>query len=443
MDFVRLGPRYTSDYIPEDIIEGYISLIWTERFQDPGEFELKTYDVERMKSLLPEDTLVSHLETQEVMMVETHEIADEGEGDDAVPVLTIRGRSAWIILAHRWVEAAYQKKRRMRKKYSGTGAICVLLSNAVDNASGKDITRGDTDPDIPGGNDYSWTTLDVIPNVAITESVSAEGEARWWQLEEGELLPQIQNIMVAQDLGLRVLRPILPNTTTVVTVKSALAERGTIVRTVTNNVTALRFEVYSGVDRTSGAGLVQLKKLHGHLEKMQYLESNQDYKTVMEVMSGATTISDIYRPGESGLTGWRRKTAGFDAGTPELPAEPKQPKPLKKGATKAQKETYIDNITTWLAQHAAWELKYDAIIAEFHEEQRKAALGELKKKRKVDMVSGEISLNSPYQYKKHYNLGDAVMLFGDYGKNVKMVVYEYIRTEDVNGDRGVPGLVLP
>ena len=101
MDFVRLGAAYSTSYHPDQLIEGYISLIWTERFQNPGEFQLKSYDIDRMKDLLPVDTLVSHLETKEVMRVETHLIEMEGEGEDATPVITITGRTAYAILEDR------------------------------------------------------------------------------------------------------------------------------------------------------------------------------------------------------------------------------------------------------------------------------------------------------------------------------------------------------
>ncbi len=62
MDLVRLGAAYTTAYIPDLLVEGYNSLIWTERFDAFSEFELKSFDVAGMLSQLPEDTLVSHLE---------------------------------------------------------------------------------------------------------------------------------------------------------------------------------------------------------------------------------------------------------------------------------------------------------------------------------------------------------------------------------------------
>lgn len=440
MDFVRLGPANSTTYLVDQLIEGYNSLIWTERFQEHGEFELKSFNVLTLMALLPEDTLVSHLDTKHVMMVETHDIAMVGEGEDARPEITITGRSATLILEHRWVESAYQKKRRMRQKMWASSAIATLLYNAVDNPSGYDVTRGDTDADTPEYNNYSWTKNEVIPNVAVTESVSNHGTSRWWQLEQGTLYPQLQKIAIDADHGLRCLRPVSPNPATVFTVDSALATRGTVTRTPVSNVTQLRFDVYEGTDRSAS---VQFSQLQGHLDNPHYLISKREHKTQVELMTGSAEVGDVYLPNESGLTGWQRRTMGFDGGSVEIPPEPDKPDELKSNATAAQKKARAAAMDKWIDAHAKWKNKRAAIIADFREEQSTAALAELKKNRRVNMFSGDVSALSPFAYGTHYFLGDTVMLFGDYGRSAKMIVSEYVRTEDVNGDRGFPGLVEP
>lgn len=409
MDFVRLGPRYTNDYKVDLLIEGYNSLIWTERLLEHGEFELKSFDVLGMMTLLPEDTLVSHIDTQEVMIVETHEIALVGDGEDAQPEITVRGRSASAILEHRWVESTYQKKRPLRRRYTAAAAGAVLIYNSVNNSSGFDVTRGDSDPDTGTVNSYDWNTKDILPNVVVTISVANEGSTRLWHVEQGTLWPQLQTILADKDLGLRILRPKSPNPATVATVRTALAQRGEVVRTFTADVSQLRFDIFSGVDRSDS---VQFSQLQGHLDKPQYLMSSKEHKTALEVMSDEVEIKDVYLPGEVRLTGWERKVMGFDAGSPEIP----------KGVSATKRAR---------------------IVADFKEEQQAAALAALKASRRVDMFSGDVSTLSPFSYKTHYDLGDTVMLFGDYGKAAKMVVSEYVRTEDVNGDRGFPGLVAP
>lgn len=445
MQFVRLGLAYTNTYIPDLLIEGYNSLVWTERFATMGEFELKSFDVDGLTAALPEDTAVSHLETQVVMLVETHSIELVGEGKDAVPEITIKGRTADLILESRFVNSTYQQKRRMRQKYSPRSALDVLLWNAVDNTSGFDVTRGDTDPDTEDVyNNYSWNKLDAIPNVAVTDSVSLSQSLRWWQLEQGILYPQLASIMTDADLGLRVLRPVKVNTADVVKVDSVQATRGNITRTSTSGITQLRFDIYNGVDHS---GDVQLSLLQGHLEKPQYLRSIQPWKSVVDVMTSVPgDWTEQYRntaPTEAAYTGFRRKVLAFDAGQPELPAEPSKPGDLKSSATDAQKRDHRKAMDDYIDKYGKWKNKRDGIWSDFRTEQQTSVQKALKAARLTMMFQGDLSILSPYKYKVHYDLGDTVSLFGDYGYASTMIVAEYVRTEDAQGDRGFPGLVAP
>lgn len=437
MDFVRLGGRYTTSYLPDYLIEGYSSLIWTERFEDPGEFEVRTVDVDRVSALLPEDTLVSHLDTQEVMIVETQEIEENANGHAE---LVVKGRSADSFLENRFVEATYQKKRKMRYPYSATSAAAVLIYNAICNNTGRDLSRGDSNAETPELNDYPYTTLDQIGNVIVTESVQAEGPVRNWLLEEGMLYPQLREILNMQNLGLRTMRPSGGTGGNMVGIKAQLAERGVPVRTAVSNVQSLRFDIYQGVDRRNS---VQFSRLQGHFDKAKYLQSNRDFRTVCEVKSEFDG-ADIYRNGtEAAYTGWRRRTMEYDGGAPEIPPEPEKPEELRKNATKKEKEDRAEEMDKWLTKHAKWKNKKNAIVAEFRAENSQKALGELRKARRTSMFSGDISALAPYQFKTHYNLGDIVTLFGDYGRVQPMIVSEHVRTEDRSGDRGFPGLVAP
>lgn len=448
MEFVRLGERYTTDYVPDELVEGYNSLVWSERFFTHSEFELKSYDVYGLSELLPIDTLVSHLETREVMKVDTHSVEMEGEGADAKPEITIRGKAPTTIFEQRFVEAAYQKKRNLRKRYSAVGAASVLMFNAVDNASGHDVTRGDDDSDTEfTRNDYPWTEKDRIVNVAVTDSAAQDGELRWFKLQQGILYPQLVKILGNQDLGIRVLRPGYPNPGTTVFVKAfPIEERGNIDRTFVDDITQLRFDIYQGVNRKQA---VQMSLLQGHLDSPEYVDSNVEYRTALEVMTGDAEIHDISRnlpagqPDEATFTGWKRHVMEFDGGSPELPAEPQRPKEPRENATAAQRTQYRKDLDAFHDKWARWDNKRDRITDRFIEETEKEARQALRKQKMIHMFQAESSAYSPYVYKTHYDLGDTVMLHGDFGRSEEMVVAEYVRTEDAEGDRGIPGLVAP
>lgn len=82
--------------LPAKLIENYTSLIWTERWQANGEFELKTGDIQNTMANMPLDALITHLETNVVMVIETYVIAESEQ--DGSQELTITGRTfeTWL-----------------------------------------------------------------------------------------------------------------------------------------------------------------------------------------------------------------------------------------------------------------------------------------------------------------------------------------------------------
>lgn len=442
MDVVRLGERYTTNYEPDELIEGYSSMIFTERHIEYGDFQLKTYNIADTAALLPEDTLISHRETGDVHMVEDHNIELDEFGR---PMLAITGRSLDFYIDHRYVESNYQKRRQMRKPYSAMGAAAVLLYNAFDNASGKDVTRGDKDGKTPEENDYSWTTLDRIPNVCITDSAVDDGDVREWFLNEGMLGTQLKDILIKGQMGIRMIRP-MGTSGKVITVKSALADRGDIVRTDTDDIQMMRFDIYTGLNRTVGQSTnpkVQFRALHDDLDKIKRLVSKKNYKTIVEIISSVGGADVARNNTEKNFSGIQRRVMAYDAGAPDLPPEPQKPAELRKNATRAEREDRRDAMDKWIDDHAEWDNKRDRIVTAFKNSNDKAALRELTKARRVNMLSGDISPLAPYKFKVDYNLGDKVTLVDDNGFEETMVVAEYIRTDDDEGDHGYPGLVEP
>jgi hypothetical protein len=449
MDVVRLGPAYNTAYIPDELVEGYSSCIWTERFAAPGEFEIKTPHINAMRTLLPEDTLISHLDTREVMMVENHVIEVNDEG---VPELVITGRDLKTWLEHRYVESKYQKKRKMRRNYTAVDGLAVLAWQAFVNGTGKDVTRGDPNPwdDTDASDtDYPWTTYDVLPNVVITDSVPVDGSGvakRWW-LTEGLLGPQFWVFMNKYKLGIRALRPQQgAGSKQVITVDhTPLADRGKVSKVSTDISVKMAFDLYKGLNRSEDQStnpVVSFSTLQGDLGSPQYLWSKKDYKTVIEIISGVG-IGDQTRPGEGALTGWKRKVDQLDAGTPDIPTEPERPKDPRKNATNAEVNAWKDDIDAWKIKHGKWVTRKNSIISEFTADVKDDASNLLDLRRPVRVMTGDISTLTPFQYKVHYDLGDKVTTHGDYGMVENMIVSEYIRTDDQDGDRGYPGLIAP
>lgn len=96
MDLFRFNDPNT--FTSGQTIDEWDSASWTERYRDPGEFEIKAKLSSGLREFLPLGTLISHHKTLEVMVVENHQIAEDVDSD---PLLTITGRSLQTLLESR------------------------------------------------------------------------------------------------------------------------------------------------------------------------------------------------------------------------------------------------------------------------------------------------------------------------------------------------------
>lgn len=83
---------------PAKLIENYDSLIWTERYNTIGDFQIQTGYVDEYLSLLPEGTILTLRESNVPMVVETHQI-DRKKNQPQKLIIT--GREYTKILSQR------------------------------------------------------------------------------------------------------------------------------------------------------------------------------------------------------------------------------------------------------------------------------------------------------------------------------------------------------
>lgn len=81
-------------------INGIDKSMWVERYSAPGEFSFEAKLSSGLMEFLPLDTLISHTDTYDIMIVENHEIV---ETEDADSILKITGRSFLSALENRIV----------------------------------------------------------------------------------------------------------------------------------------------------------------------------------------------------------------------------------------------------------------------------------------------------------------------------------------------------
>lgn len=97
MELFKFASVTSAGVLSEGVyINGIKSAMWVERYRDPGEFEIKAPVSSGLRTFLPIGTLISHVNTREVMMVETIELDENVK--DTEPILEIKGRSleSWL-----------------------------------------------------------------------------------------------------------------------------------------------------------------------------------------------------------------------------------------------------------------------------------------------------------------------------------------------------------
>lgn len=384
MDLIQIKK---SDYSVGRLIERADgnSLIWTERFQDPGELEFHTQSINEVMDLLPERSLCGLRDSKEVIMVESHEI--DRDDESGVDSLIVRGRTVDFFPENRiWTNAPYGKTISMAKKYSVRQAVEVWLWNAICNGTGNDRIK--TSADYPAGNQ--------LPNVVVTDSVppSIDGPNISRKVQNGDVYSQMRQFLSSGKLGIRIIRP-SGTSGRIVTVDGD----GTFNVDLTHGIDKLRFDIFVGRDLSDR---VVFSYKAGHLQDPSYLFSSQTFKTGAYIDGDPRTTYYTDPDAEVGPnTGWNRRDAYGDGGTKD-------------------DDTTADDFQDSLDDQAKKAVHKDG--------------------RHVNSVDAQISPDINLKYGRDYKLGDQVMVQGEYGAHGKKWVTEYIRTHDDNGETGYPTL---
>lgn len=417
MDVVTIHP---TTYLPEEMVEGYTSMVWTERHFEPGEFQLKTSMIDETAAKIPEGSFISLRDSAEIMQVETQstQINDEG-----VAELTVKGRSFVSCFEQRYVAGDYGFGWDMLQDYTAQDALLVLMYNAINNPTTQDLTGS------PSAHDPS----DVLPNTVITKTIhdsyitSTDVNAdvdpadlstpQTWAMQSGQVGEKVLNFLTLAELGLRIIRP------------PTLGLYGVYVQSdgsfapIKLNDHYLRFDVYNGRNRTTRPSdsdplePVIFRYDAGHVVSPNFLSSSKDYKNFAHVSSSYGDV-DVYSDGTMELVGTTGGIPGHDI---------YQMFPL---TGNQRRSMFVDAGTL-----------DDSMLSDPELALRQIGNTALKRARRLKLMDAAVSLQTPYRYGVEYGLGDYVTMIGgpDFVQNMQVV--EYIRTEDENGDLAYPSLI--
>ncbi len=195
MDFFKYIDDINLSFIGAEPITGIDSASWIERYREPGEFEIKARLSSGLKTFLPMGSLISHVNTMDIMIVENREISEEVDSD---PIIKITGRSFETYLQHRIVG---QNQNFASPPATLDSALYQLPSQSTSYQAVQLIRE----------HIVTGVTLSVdnaLPNVEAVSIVNTVGGevAEPRVIKRGSLHERLIELLEFDDLGIRVNR---------------------------------------------------------------------------------------------------------------------------------------------------------------------------------------------------------------------------------------------
>lgn len=378
----------TENFLADDVVDEYISAIWTERYSKAGDIQLVVPATLANIEKLAEDTYVALRGSKEVMQVATQSI-DKG-------LMTVKGPSLIDVLNRRiaWFAnppGGDDDAQGLVLDYTQTAKPGELIADVVDQ-----MVINTT----PFGGIYATAELqwadEEIPGLSLG-AVDASGVAERLTIPLGPLYDAIQPLAENKKVGISLY----------------LDDADPITGFV------LKFTTYQGSDRTSDQEILPLIRLTPELDSLtdvKEIRSIEKYKNVAYVWYNNTIsihYADPLAPIPEGLA---RRVLVLDA----------EGDPTGTGVSQ-----------TYGGRGASWSSKYvtPGDIAAFREQQAKNAFANYNIIRALD---GQTSPVNDYQYGVDYGLGDIIELQNYTGTITKARVTEFIRSHDQNGTKEYP-----
>jgi hypothetical protein len=271
----------TDHFEGREVLDKFTSLIWTERYNNAGEFSLvlPTADV---SSMLTENNFLQLPESSELMQIET--VLDENG------VTTVAGRTLAAFLENRVLRNTWQTTKDSVNMTGTAGSIALSL---VDNVCSGELGVPWANATFPG------PVNEAIEN--LTTGTDPGGSTYNMALPYGDLYTGVKTACDMDDLGFRM------------TAQWDLP--------VFNGWYGfVNFEVYRGRDLTSTQNLlpaVIFEPATDTLVDLKTLRSISGYKTHAYAwaagMTAQSSIGVAVAPGASAYSDWKRRTLMVDA----------------------------------------------------------------------------------------------------------------------------------
>lgn len=424
------------------VIDMFESMIWTERFNEWGDFEVLLVSTPELRQLLPTGTLMAMSESYRVMMVELVEDTIDADGR---AMLKISGRSLEALLDSRAARDTFANLTTT-PKWTLTGTPANIVREIINKT-----IRNNTN--FPDDNIPLLYAGSLFPPGTIPESTTVITI----ELTLSSVYKAIQEICQAYDLGFRFTRYF--------------------------DMSQLRFDIYTGnnlTTRQTGADPVVFAPNLDNLTNISSVTSVANYKNVAYVFH-PNGVQIVYADGTpTDIEGFDRKVLTLDASDIKLPdrtytvsegaqiainaaiagssvQEDKDnfKKLIDRKRIESDILTLLGFLTTGMASlNDAQRASVQSSITQsrnwlnntetpwLNKQLQQRGRDELMKNRQVRAFDGEIPPNSPYLYEIDYQLGDLIDMRNVDGVTNQMRVTEQIFISDGEGERAYPTFTM-
>lgn len=376
-------------FLAEDLVDEYVSAIWTERYSSAGDVQLVVPATPANIDKLAPGTFLALRGSKEVMLLETQNIEKN--------LMTVVGGTLPIFLNQRYAwfknplsAAADQRIAEFVDETAKPGEfISAMVNQLVINTV--PFTDGWSLASLPGWDD------DEIPFLTLGD-IDHSGTDQRLTMPIGPIYDSIKSIAEASGVGISLY------------LESADPITGY----------SLKFKTYKGVDHTSDGpdpdALVRLVPELDSLSDLKEIRSVSQYKNVVYVYYQGKATKHLAEPSLPEPEGFERRVMVRDAeGSPV-------------GTGKYQ--GYGSYGSSWTQTYVT-----PSDIEAFREQTAKDAFAN---NNYIHAIDGQTSPANDYTYGVHYQLGDLIELEGITGAISKARITEYVRTDEQNGEKEYP-----
>ena len=371
------------------IVNGYTQATWIERFRDASEFTIEAPLDSDIREQMPIGSLISHTDTDEVLIVEDHRLVID-ENPDIRDKIVVTGRGFETFLENRvvgsnqnWASSTFPKPAYQLITNRASLTARFLIANHIDY---QDLL--DDNDALPYVNTYlsPWISDLYYPLYVPDEDDTG--------FEKKDVYNTVLDLLGIDNLGFTTRR----NRSLVEGFYDDALDVPT--RYGPDNINLC---IYPGFDRSKSVGFSYAA---GDVRNAEYLFSNRPLKTSCMVSSRYFSVM-IHGPEDN----YARRVMPLDASYLDEEYET-----IPTGATRTK------------------------ILATL----KKLGRSALAKQKKVAMSSVQLSQdNLSIKYRDQYGLGDYISVYGDYNASTVLQVTEHVEIVDANGYIAYPTLEEP